>query len=294
MQIHSSTTAFTSTAGVTTNTTVDSAFGVNPIMLNYDRMALLLNEAPASVITITADIGARVGVAANPLAGGSCWFSAAYNDYHSHVRNQLASPSTRQLDYEYSVYGNVENIAPNAQGIISFSTASSKPTKMLLFVRNALPMSAAITDQVFTNTNNIQASNITAANSPYTSCPYTVRSHASLSDVSIQVGGGEYFRAGSESRAYDWYQRLISMYSLANGKNNTVSSGLISYHDFIAGGYGVYCVDMTESDTPAEWSLPKAIKVQFTNSTNSLISVSGFLLEQRTVKLDVNTGKIIR
>jgi len=164
----------------------------------------------------------------------------------------------------------------------------------LLFVRNALPMSASITDQVFTNTNNIQASNITAANSPYTSSPYTVRSHACLSDVSIQVGGGEYFRAGSESRAYDWYQRLISMYSLANGKNNTVSSGLISYHDFVAGGYGVYCVDMTESDTPAEWSLPKAIKVQFTNSTNSLISVSGFLLEQRTVKLDVNTGKIIR
>lgn len=127
--------------------------------------------------------------------------------------------------------------------------------------------------------------------SPFTPSPSTLDPlPVPLTNFQISIAGKNVFQ---NTLIYSWemFQHVFAPSQGLNGDYITgLSSGLIGSKDWMSGNYGYYGCDVQH--TPSDFTQPKSIQITGSNNSNKDINLYVFAIYQRSITIDLLTGKI--
>ena len=197
------------------------------------------------------------------------------------------------INYNQLMYQTHRNVPANTQFNFQISSSSSRPSHLLIHTRlsDVINMSESVRDAGFDNTTN--AIPVGTMASPFSTSPMTTKPYSSLTQFQITVGGMPLFVRGPLNVDYDFYvDNFRSFNSLNAGKDMQDCSGLIS-REMWEKNYGFIVIDFKKYELFANWVAPKDISISATNNSPNQCDYMFFLAEQRDIKLDTATGKIL-
>lgn len=126
--------------------------------------------------------------------------------------------------------------------------------------------------------------------SPFASEPGTSSPYISLTNFNVQVAGVNVF-VQNENQSFEAFKNeLAAVNAINGGLVDGLTSGLISYDDFIS-GYRYYVCDLSRR-LPAEDKVPKSIQILGTvQSALTNVSLFCFIEHEKEITVDLLTGQ---
>lgn len=122
--------------------------------------------------------------------------------------------------------------------------------------------------------------------SPSTSCPA-----AAITQFQVQVGGANMFQQNVQFDFDMFTNEVVSAGSINGGMSTGLTSGLIGQYEW-DNAYRYYVCDLSRR-LPAEDSVGKSISVLGTNATAVSLDFVTFIVYERSITVDMVTGKIV-
>jgi hypothetical protein len=138
------------------------------------------------------------------------------------------------------------------------------------------------------------ASNYTVVpyTSPFDSAPATTCPNASITNFNVSLSGKMLFQ---QNLLYDYevFNNEVQHTNAINGGLTTgLTSGLVGRYEW-DNGYRYYVADL-KRHLPADDGVPRSIAVMGTNNTSVTMDYICFVSFERTIELDLYTGKLIK
>jgi hypothetical protein len=128
--------------------------------------------------------------------------------------------------------------------------------------------------------------------SPFDSAPATTCPNASISNFNVSLSGKFLFQQNL-TYDYEMFNNEIQHINALNGGLTTgLTSGLVGRHEW-DNGYRFYACDLSRH-LPADDGVPRSIAIQGTNNTTKTMDYICFVAFNRTIELDLYTGKLIK
>ena len=297
LQIHAGTCTFVSTAKDITAASSVTTYGTLPFMVNPDAINAathgVLAAAGAGTVKVEGGILRNSAAAANNPLLGTCQMHLAIYKPRLAEEQRLLQRKPVDINYNQVMYQTHRNVKPNTSFSFQISSSSSRPSHLLIHTRlsDVINMSESVRDADFDNTTNAVPTGTMA--SAFSSSPCTTKPYSSLTQFQITVGGMPLFVRGALNVDYDFYaDNFRSFNSLNGGKDVQDCSGLIS-KEMWEKNYGYIVIDLKKYEQFANWVAPKDISITATNNSPNQCDYMFFLAEQRDIKLDTATGKIL-
>ena len=296
LQLHTGSCSFTSTGKVITAVSSNTTYGVLPHYINPSALGEtngVLAGADAGIVTIdTQVLRNSLSGKDNPLLG-TCQLHAAVYKFTNDKAQVLSNRPRVKIDYNQQMYQTYKNAEPGQQFNFQISSSTSRSSFLLIHTRlsDKINMSDAASDATFKDGNTAGA--ISTMNSPFTPSPFTTKAYSSLTNFQINLSGTPMFTRGALSFDYDIYNDNFKSFNSANGQLDVSdSSGVISREQWEK-NYGFIVVDLRKYELYANWLQPKNISVSGYNNSPNFVDYMFFLMEEKDITLDVETGKIV-
>jgi hypothetical protein len=132
--------------------------------------------------------------------------------------------------------------------------------------------------------------NISPLASPFSTSPCTTARNA-LTNFNVLISGSNLYQSNL-SYTFEQFQNELRKEGINGGGSLGMSSGLISQNDF-ENGYRFIVADLSRTVSQSSDDISKSIQVIGTNTGDKPISIYWFLVFERTVEIDVQTGSLI-
>lgn len=134
------------------------------------------------------------------------------------------------------------------------------------------------------------AGTISPLASPFSTSPCTTARNA-ITNFNVLVSGSNLYQSNL-NYTFEQFQNELRKEGINGGGSLGMSSGLISQNDF-ENGYRFIVADLSRTPSEATDNVAKSIQVTGTNTGDKAISIFWFLVFQREVEIDVQTGSLI-
>jgi hypothetical protein len=135
------------------------------------------------------------------------------------------------------------------------------------------------------------AGTIAPMNSPFSTCPNTTSS-SPITNFNVLVSGSTLYQQNISYGIEQFLHELRSSNSINGGLSMGMSSGLISQIDYES-GYRFIVSDLSRAVSEASDNVSKSIQVLGTNNSKYPISIYWFLIFEREIELDLQSGSLI-
>ena len=295
LQMHMGKTTFTSTAKAISALSSVTTYGVLPMYVNQSILTKtngVLNAAGAGNVTIETAISKNsLSGAKNPLLA-ACQFHGCVYKPRLHQESVLNRRPPVKIDYNQPMFQTLRNVEPNTQFAFQISSSSSKSSYLLIHTRlsDTVNMNSDAVSNFASGTHNVPTSVMA---SPFSSSPMTTKAYSSLTQFQINIGGMPLFTRESLNIDYDFFNdNFRSFNALNGGKDKNESSGLINRETWEK-LYGFIVIDLKRYELYANWVQPKDISVRAINNSPNKVDYMFFLMEEKDIKLDTSTGKLL-
>jgi hypothetical protein len=134
------------------------------------------------------------------------------------------------------------------------------------------------------------AGNISPLASPFSTSPCTTARNA-ITNFNVLVSGSKLYQSNL-NYTFEQFQNELRKEGINGGSSLRMSSGLISQNDF-ENGYRFIVADLSRTPSEATDNVSKSIQVIGTNTGDKMITIYWFLVFERSVEIDVQTGSLI-
>jgi hypothetical protein len=132
---------------------------------------------------------------------------------------------------------------------------------------------------------------IDPANSPFSTSPNTTANGA-ITNFNVLVSGTNLWQQNLNYSSEHFIHELRKTKAINGGLSLGMSSGLINQLEYEA-GYRFIVADLSRTHSEASDNISKSIQVIGTNTSSVPISILWFLIFEREIEIDLQTGSLI-
>jgi len=264
---------------------------VSPIGVNMGLSGL--GASGANVAQLQLNIG-KSNIGGTPYVHPmqQCRFYASQYKFTQKEQDSfLNRMPIKKVVYEDIYYYPILNIAPNTQFNNIISSAISR-------IRSLLIVPVVSASAHYSGTVGGTGTVASPMLSPFSSCPATTAMRCSITNFNVLLSGTPQFPA---NYLYSWEQYLYqcAKTGINEGRGDEISSGLISYNDFINNKGFVY-VDLSDCAGSADDEVQRVVQLTGYNINNSgasgapiAIDYHCFIRYERQFDISTSTGQLV-
>ena len=285
--------------GTITATTINSPFGVNPVMLS--PLALtghstgdgFIVSAAANTITTTLQIvGAnQANVTCHPM--NQCRIYGSLIEMTPQYETMYLQNKVKKIIYnDILTYNNILNVTGTqtfnvTTGAWDNTTGGQVNTTLTPGLSRLRRLT--IFPFISASANGRLASGV--MNSPYASEPGTCSPYCAITDFNVMLSGQVIYNQNKRYAFENYLEECRPAHSINGGLCCGLSSGLLSQMDHDS-SYGFITVDLSRHNKEAD-NISKSVQVVFTNASKFACDFICIIEYEKEINVDVELGAII-
>jgi hypothetical protein len=268
--------------GTFTSVSTSSQNGVVPYMISPIGVGQGLNVGTASELELSIAIARnsinKAGSTFTHPTISSCRFYACMYDMTPQAEQMyLSKLSTKVIKYNDFLSFQTQNIPPMGNFTQVLTNSIARGRKLI---------GVPILSENYAGS----AGNISPLASPFSTSPCTTARNA-ITNFNVLVSGSNLYQSNL-NYTFEQFQNELRKEGINGGSSIGMSSGLISQNDF-ENGYRFIVADLSRTPSEATDNVSKSIQVIGTNTGDKPITIYWFLVFERSVEIDVQTGSLI-
>ena len=287
-------------AGLITNTTINSPFGTNPVMLSPVAVIGSSNgdgfivAAAANTITTTLRIvGANnttQDVKAHPMT--QCRIYGSLIEMTPQYEMTYLENKVKKIIYnDVLSFNNILNINGtmnmNSSGVISNTSGGT----VNVTLTPGLSRLRRLTIFPFISSTQNGTLGNTPMNSPYATEPGTCSPYCCITNFNVLLSGQVIYNQNKQYAFENYLEECRPAHSINGGLCNGLSSGLLSQMDHDS-SYGFITVNLARHTKESD-NISKSVQLQFTNASKFACDFICLLEYEKEINVDIEIGAII-
>jgi hypothetical protein len=268
--------------GTFTSVSTSSQNGVVPYMISPIGVGQGLDVGTSTGLELSIAIARnsinKTGqIFSHPTMSSSRLYAAMYDMTPAAEQMYLSKLSTKSIMYDDYLSFQTLNVPPNGNFNQILTNSIARGRKLI-----GIPVL----------TENYAGANgtISPLASPFSTSPCTTARNA-ITNFNVLISGSNLYQSNL-SYTFEQFQNELRKEGINGGGSLGMSSGLISANDF-ENGYRFIVADLSRTVSQSTDDISRSIQVIGTNTGDKPISIYWFLVFQRTVEMDVQTGSLI-
>jgi hypothetical protein len=275
-------TQMTIAGGKFTSVSTSSQNGVVPYMISPLGVGEGLDFGTSTGLELSIGIARNAfnktgQIFTHPTFQSARFYAALYNMTPAAETMYLSKLPTKVIKYDDFLSFQSLNIPPNGNFNQILTNSIARGRKLI-----GIP----ILSENFAGTAGI----ISPLASPFSSSPSTTARNV-ITNFNVLVSGSNLYQSNL-NYTFEQFQNELRKEGINGGGSLGMSSGLISQNDF-ENGYRFIVADLSRTPSEATDNVSKSIQVTGTNTGDKAISIFWFLVFEREVEIDVQTGSLI-